>query len=50
MSYEIIDNKGVIYSGDYDEMYSKFYDMIAEDSEETWYGDLKLVEVLEISR
>lgn len=48
--WEIIDDNGTIYSGNENEMQFKFEEMIAEDSDETWEGDLKLIEVHNIYR
>jgi len=46
--FEIIDNKGTIYSGSLEEMNDKFAEMIGADSEESWEGDLKLIQVIEV--
>lgn len=52
--YEIIDNKGVIYSGEnLAEMENVYNAMINKDDEyidDDWQGDLKLVHVLRVER
>lgn len=48
--FEIIDDKGVIHSGDEVEMEAIFDEMTSEGSEAQWDGDLKLVEIKRVVR
>ena len=48
--YEIVDNKGTLYSGSYEEMEDKFSYLINEEHNEDWYGDLKLIKVIQVYR
>lgn len=46
--YEIIDNKGTIFSGNEEEITAIFYAIVNGDKELDWVGDLKLIEVKSI--
>lgn len=46
----IVDDKGVIYSGSLEEMQEQFAKMTSSKSEDSWTGDLRLIEVLEVYR
>jgi len=49
--FEIIDDKGVIYSGDEEDMEEQFQLMATdEEGKYEWSGDLKLVEVKRVIR
>ena len=48
--WEIIDNKGTIYSGKEDDMKIIFGQIEAGQIKGTWHGDLKLVEIHAIHR
>jgi len=49
--FEIIDNNGVLYSGrDRDEMLELFSSIIDGTTGDSWDGDLKLVEVIEVTK
>lgn len=43
--WEIIDEKGTIYSGSQEEMNDQFSIMATEHYDGTWEGDLKLIEI-----
>jgi hypothetical protein len=46
--WEIIDDKGTVYSGDEDEMKSLFEEIIMGKVKEEWTGDLRLIQVHDI--
>lgn len=43
--WEIIDDKGVIYSGNGNEVLLKWEEITGGETEDEWEGDIKLVEV-----
>jgi len=45
--WEIIDDEGVIYSGNEEEVRAYWDKMNSEENEDEWSGDLKLIEIHE---
>ena len=50
---EIIDDNGVIFSGDEEDMTNKFYEILDDTNGEvleSWSGDLKLIKIIDSYR